>query len=230
MTKSDIHLVVLGYGDVGKRVVDTFQENDLNFIVIDSEETVLKEAAFDYIIGNATDEETLKEAGVEKASTIIISLNDDQDIIFSTLVCRSLNPAAVIFTRANSIRSIDNIYKAGADHVASLSIVAGQMLAKLTSTCINNTCENLQEDIFLYEGIEIEKYKVQKGSKLAGKTISQVHLLEEIGCKIIGIGKGEQVHTLLAPELMIEVGDMVAVIGTTRQILEFKEQYIKDRK
>ncbi len=226
MTKNDAHLIVLGYGDVGKRIVDTFEENNLDFIVIDNNKEALRDVSFDHIVGSATDEEVLKEAGVEQASTIIISLNDDSDIIFATLVCRSLNSDSVIFARANSIRSIDNIYKAGADYVASLSVVAGQMLAKITSTCFNNTCEHLHEDIFLYEGIEIEKYRVQKGSKMAGKTMSQIKVLEEIGCKIIGVQKDQMVHKVLPPEFMIEVDDMVAVVGTTRQILEFKEQYI----
>src|SRR6056297_2717810 len=115
------HIIVLGYGDVGKRIAEVLDENDIPFVIVDSKEDLFLKPDFEYIVGNGTEEEVLKNAGIENASTVIICLNHDTDVIFATLISRGLNPESTIFSRANSVESIDKIYKAGADYVASLS-------------------------------------------------------------------------------------------------------------
>ncbi|MFQ6073464.1 MAG: potassium channel family protein, partial [Methanosarcinales archaeon] len=117
------HIIILGFGDVGKQIARVLQstkvQTKVNFIVVDKEESKLKDSGYNYVIGNATDEETLKKAGILKASTLIIVLNKDTDVIFATLVARNLNPYLIILARANTYKSIDKIYKAGANCVAS---------------------------------------------------------------------------------------------------------------
>ncbi len=221
------HLIVLGYGDVGKQIVQVLQDSDVHFVVVDLNKHVLENANFEYIVGNGADEDVLKEAGVESASTVIVTLNSDTDVIFATLITRGLNPGSTIFTRANSVKSIDKIYKAGADYVASLSIVAGQMLAKMTATCMNSVCKDIDEDIILYEGIEIEKHYVDKESDLIGKSVAELNIRHTVGCTIIGIKRDSEIITDIVPSIMIKSGDVVAVVGNRDQISAFKEHYVK---
>ena len=221
------HLIVLGYGDVGKQIVEVLQDSDVRFVVVDMSEHVLESVNFEYVIGNGADEEVLKEAGMETASTVIITLNSDTDVIFATLISRGLNPESTIFARANSIKSIDKIYKAGADYVASLSIVAGQMLAKMVATCMDCMCADIDEDIVLYEGIEIEKHHVHKGSDLIDKSVAELDIRHTVGCTIIGIERDSRVITDIVPSIVIKTGDIMAVVGTRENIFAFKNQYIK---
>ncbi len=221
------HLIVLGYGDVGKQIVQVLQDSDVHFVVVDLNKHVLENANFEYIVGNGADEDVLKEAGVESASTVIVTLNSDTDVIFATLITRGLNPESTIFARANSVKSIDKIYKAGADYVASLSIVAGQMLAKMTATCMNSVCKDIDEDIMLYEGIEIEKHHVLKGSDLIGRTVADLDIRHTVGCTIIGIERDNEVVTDITPSMTIRDGDIVAVVGNKEQVSAFKEHYVK---
>lgn len=221
------HLIVLGYGDVGKQIVEVLQDSDVRFVVVDVSEHVLESVNFEYVIGNGADEEVLKEAGMETASTVIITLNSDTDVIFATLISRGLNPESTIFARANSIKSIDKIYKAGADYVASLSIVAGQMLAKMVATCMDCVCADIDEDIVLYEGIEIEKHYVHKGSDLIGKSVAELDIRHTVECTIIGIERDSKVITDIVPSIVIKTGDIMAVVGTRENIFAFKNQYIK---
>lgn len=227
MKMENEHLIVLGYGDVGKQIVQVLQDSDVRFVVVDMNEHVLESANFEYLVGNGADEDVLKEAGVENASTIIITLNSDTDVIFATLITRGLNPDSTILARANSVKSIDKIYKAGADYVASLSIVAGQMLAKMTATCMNSVCEDIDEDIMLYEGIEIEKHHVNKESDLIGKSVAELDIRHTVGCTIIGIERDSEVITDIVPSIMIKSGDVVAVVGSREQVSAFKEHYVK---
>jgi len=221
------HLIVLGYGDVGKQIVQVLQDSDVHFVVVDLNKHVLENANFEYIVGNGADEDVLKEAGVESASTVIVTLNSDTDAIFATLITRGLNPESTIFARANSVKSIDKIYKAGADYVASLSIVAGQMLAKMTATCMNSVCKDIDEDIILYEGIEIEKHYVHEGSDFIGRSVAELDIKHSVGCIIIGIERDSEVITDIVPSIMIKSGDVVAVVGSRDQISAFKEHYVK---
>ncbi len=221
------HLIVLGYGDVGKQIVEVLLDSDVHFVVVDLNEQVLENANFAYVVGNGADEDILKEAGVESASTVIVTLNSDTDVIFAILITRGLNPGSTIFARANSVRSIDKIYKAGADYVASLSIVAGQMLAKMTTTCMDRVCKDIDEDIMLYEGIEIEKHHVHKGSDLIGRSVEKLDLRHTVGCTIIGIERDNEVVTDITPSMTIKDGDIIAVVGSKDEVSAFKEHYVK---
>ncbi|ADE36823.1 potassium channel family protein [Methanohalophilus mahii] len=223
------HIVVLGYGDVGKRVAEILDETKIPFVIVDSKEELFFKKDFEYIIGNGTDEEILKSAGIEDASTIIICLNDDTDVIFATLVSRGLNPDSTIFARANSVESIDKIYKAGGDYVASLSIVAGQMLAKITSLCYYSEEYCPIDEIMLYEGIEIERYVVDK--RMEGRTVGSLGLYETTGCRIIGYMKNEQVHIDELDDIVLERNDVISVVGTRENIARFKAKYkdVKDK-
>ncbi|MCK4938596.1 MAG: NAD-binding protein, partial [Methanosarcinales archaeon] len=108
------HTIVLGYGDVGHRVVERLMNASVPLVVVDSNEEMFEDVDFTHFIGDATSESTLKKVGLERASTIIMTIGTDSDIIFATLVTRKLNPNSIILARANDTHSIDKMYKAGA--------------------------------------------------------------------------------------------------------------------
>ena len=220
------HLIVLGYGDVGKSIVEILYESPFRFVVVDTNEKVFENVDFEHLVGNGADEEVLYAAGVKTASFEFVALNDDTNVIFATLISRSLNPELTIVARANSVKSIDKIYKAGADYVGSLSIVAGQMLAKITANCMGKSCR-IDEDIMLYEGIEIEKYHVDRDSFLNNRSVEELDLEGHIGCTIVGIERGKLVITTINRQTTIKAGDTIAVVGSSKQISEFKERYVE---
>jgi Trk K+ transport system NAD-binding subunit len=219
------HLIVLGYGDVGKSIVEILYGSPFRFVVVDSNDKVFENVDFEHLVGNGADEDILLAAGVKTASFEFVALNDDTNVIFATLISRNLNPELTIIARANSVKSIDKIYKAGADYVGSLSIVAGQMLAKMTADCMGKSCR-IDEDIMLYEGIEIEKCRVDRDSILDGRSIEELDLERHIGCTIIGIERGKIVITAIKRQTTIRAGDIITVVGSSKQISEFKERYI----
>lgn len=226
-TSDEGHFVILGCGDVGKRVVETLKNAAIEFTVVDSISKIFENADYKYVVGNATEEDILMQAGVQQASTIIITLNDDTDVMFATLITRGLNPKSTILARANSYKSIDKIYKAGADYVAALPIVAGQMLAKMTSRCLDVSCKKMDEDIMLYEGIDIEKHTVSSGSELMNKTIADTQMRKKIGCTVIGIERDGKIITDILPSTKIMNNDIIAVVSGKEEILKFKEKYVK---
>ncbi len=212
--------ILIGYGDVGRSIASVLEKAHINFVVIDKNEAKLKGKGFDFVAGDAADEEILKRAGVQTASTVIIVLNNDADIIFTTLVTRNLNPHSIILARANTTKSIDKIYRAGADYVASLSIVAGQMLAHIA-------IGREEENIMMLEGLEIARHHITSGSPLVGKTIADAKIRSSIGCTIIGIEENGKTTTDVDPSIIIRDGMTLAIIGNCEQISKFKEEYAR---
>ncbi len=210
--------ILLGYGDVGRSISKVLQEAGVSFVVVDKNEAKMKDMDFDYVAGDATDEEVLRRAGIKDASTVIIVLNNDADIIFTTLIARNINPQCIILARANAAKSIDKIYRAGADYVASLSIVAGQMLAHIA-------LGHGEETVTMLAGLEVARHRVTKDSPLAGKSIADAKIRKRIGCTIIGIEENGKTTTNIDPSIIIKEGMTLAIIGNCEQISKFREEY-----
>ncbi|MCK4812036.1 MAG: TrkA family potassium uptake protein [Methanosarcinales archaeon] len=210
------HVVVVGYGDVGKGIVTELVNAEVEFTVVDKNEDAVKGRGFDYVVGDGASEEVLMSAGVASASTVIIALNTDTDAIFATLVARTLAPDAIILARANA-PICGKIYKAGADYVASLSIVVGQMIAKLAIS------EHEEDVLMLYEDMAIERYHVEKGSLFAGKTLEELDLRSKVGCTVIAIEKDEKTIIDLHGNTVIEADSILAIVGRREQIRKFEE-------
>jgi uncharacterized protein with PhoU and TrkA domain len=96
----------------------------------------------------------------------------------------------------------------------------------MTANCVGKSCR-VDEDILLYEGIEIEKHRVEKDSFLENRSIDDLDLEKKIGCTIIGIERGKTVITSIPRNTVIRTGDLIAVIGSNKQISEFKERYLE---
>ncbi|VVB92261.1 Calcium-gated potassium channel MthK [uncultured archaeon] len=218
------HFILIGYGDVGMSIASALEKALVSFVVVDKNEAKFKDKNFKYVAGDATDEEVLKRADLKNATSVIIVLNNDTDIIFTSLIARTLNPHCIIISRANATKSIDKIYRAGADYVASLSIVAAQMLARIIIG------HEIEETIKMFEGLEIERYHVTKDSPLAGERISDACIRSRIGCTIIGIEEDGKTTTDIDPSIVIKEGMTLAVIGNCDQITKFKEEYTKSQK
>ncbi|CAG0973488.1 MAG: NAD-binding protein [Candidatus Methanoperedens sp.] len=212
------HFILIGYGDVGRSIAVVLEKAHVYYVVIDMNEAKLKDKGFEYHVGNGTEEEILRQAGLTNASTVIIALNNDDDIIFTTLIARNVNPHSIILARANSTKSIDKIYRAGADYVASLSIVAGQMLAHIA-------LGHEEDSILMLQGLEIGKYQITPGSSLAGKSIADAGIRSRIGCTVIGIEENEKTTTDIDPSIILREGMTLAIIGNSDQISKFKKEY-----
>ncbi len=101
--------------------------------------------------------------------------------------------------------------------MASVSIVVGQMVAKLVIS------EHEEDVVMLYEGIEIEKYHVKEGSPFAGKTLEELDLRSNVGCTVIGIEKEGRTVTDMHGKTTIEEDSILAIVGSKEQIRKFEE-------
>ena len=129
MSKLQGHTILCGYGDVGKIILREMSD----IVVVDQDEgkilKLLSKGIF-AISGDSTQSETLLDARVDKAKSIVIALDSDPDVLFSILTAKDLNPDIRVYARANHKDSISKMKRAGADYVVCLPELGGKELIK----------------------------------------------------------------------------------------------------
>ncbi|MFB6125015.1 MAG: TrkA family potassium uptake protein [Halanaeroarchaeum sp.] len=199
-------VIVAGYGEVGQTVDETIAGAHLQCTVVDIEERPGVD-----VVGDATEESTLREAGIEDAAAIVVALSDDASTVFATLVARAANPDLEIICRANETESVGKLYAAGADYVLALSSVSGRLLAESI----------LGEDVMTLD-TQIDVHRTDAPA-LTGKTLAEARVRERTDCTVIAVERDGAVVTELGPEFRLETGDAVIVAGSDEDIARFYE-------
>ena len=128
------HFVLCGYGSVGQAVVETCRNEGIPFVIIDRDEEVIEKASADGCIcieGDATDYDTLRNAGINRAKGVIIATSDDATNVFVIVTVRKLAPNLFIIARSSSEDSVSKLEAVGANRVINPYHSAGQRMARL---------------------------------------------------------------------------------------------------
>ncbi len=131
LSSTENHFVLCGYGRVGAAVFEELKERNQKVIIVEkSRQLVEKELWEDpdilAIPGDATDENVMRYAGIERAKGVIITTGDDVNNLFITLASREIQSEIWIVTRASKKENIKRLYKSGADRVISPEISGGE--------------------------------------------------------------------------------------------------------
>jgi Trk K+ transport system NAD-binding subunit len=196
-------VVVAGFDEVGTTVVEQIGGR-VETVVVDR----LDKPGVD-VVGDVTDEATLREAGVDEASTVIIAVSDDTTTVFATLVLREFNPDVEIIARADATESVRKLYQAGADYVLALATVSGRMLASTI----------LDEEVISFDQ-QVEIVRVGCGS-LVGRTLAEADVRARTGVTVLAVERDEDVLTDLGPDFRIQRGDDLVVAGTDADMNRF---------
>ncbi len=127
------HIIVGGYGDLGRTASEIFKHAGEEFVVVDlSDKAIqnLKDADVPYVQGDALQAETLRKAGIGRAKLIVAALNNDSNNVFLVLTAKEMNKHVKIASRAFSEQSVSKLHGAGADIIVMPEILGGTELAK----------------------------------------------------------------------------------------------------
>ena len=207
------HYIIAGFGDAGKRVSKVLRSKGIEHLII------IDKKRGD-IVGTSTDINVLKEAGISEASALIVTVNNDTDSVYTTLLARKLNSKIDIICRAVSPLSVDRLYRAGADYVLSQSVVAGQMLAKFIEP---DYATRYEREILLSEDLKVIEHQV--GPSLTGKSIANLKIRSRTGCTIIAIKYDEHFTVNPDPNQMIQEDSIIVIIGSREQIHKFRDTF-----
>ena len=220
------HIIVCGYGNTGIETVDELIKSKKSFVVIENnlqKVEELKRDGFLVLHGDATDDEFLERAGVDRADGLIASLSNDADNVYVVLTAKGMNPKLRIVARAIDQLSCKKLIRAGADKVVSPYSIAGRRMARLL---LNPGIVDFLEVMIQSEELElkIEEVKLHKNSRLENKLLKESNIKAETdGASVIGINKkGKKIVVNPPGNTVLEDEDILFVLGNDSQIDKLK--------
>lgn len=212
-------IFVLGHGRIGCAAATFLERKPAPFVLIDQHQSAVCSKHVP-VIGDATSRSTLTEAGIENATGVIVTTNDDSTNVFLTLAGRHMDPNIRIVARANEEENVDQLYAAGADFVVSNASVGAGILMNLIDR---------KASVFLSEGINIFKRKVPK--ELVGKPIVDSELRNTTGCSIVALKYPDgHMNTSPEPDTVLEKRVNMLLIGSAEQEKAFDTRYPRANK
>ena len=216
------HVIITGYGRVGKQVAEDLRAIGCEFVIIESDEAMAHAAeddGFQVMIGDSTNDDLLKMASIETAKGIITCLPKDADNTYVVLSARELSKGAIIISRASSPSAVSKLKMAGANNVIMPGAVGGSHMASLIA----------HPDII--EFLDMIRVKGYQGANVQsicyddlpeeyrGKTIGELEARRITGVTIIGFKKQNGEYVINPPlEQKVTTGSRLFVLGTTDQI------------
>ncbi|MEK7196901.1 MAG: NAD-binding protein, partial [Nitrospirota bacterium] len=183
------HYIVCGYGRMGKIICRELREKSIRFAVIEKKLDIPEERDDILILeGDATKDEILKEAGIEKAKGLISVLPTDAENLFVVLSARELNPNLFIVARAGEEGSEQKLIRAGADRVVSPYHIGGLRIAH---TVLKPAVVDFIEFATKSGNIDLqmEEITIQDASALAGQTLDECGIGRDLGIIVVAIKK-----------------------------------------
>lgn len=214
------HFIVCGQGRMGRSICEQLQARRRPFVVVEREAARLEQVAriegWAYVPGDATDDEVLKAAGIDRAAALATALPSDADNLFVVMSARLLAPHINIVARASDENSIIKLQRAGASRVISPIHSAGVKMARfMLSPRVEEFLEITDERGGDMELVEI---KVTDDSPYAGQKISDTDLRSR-GMLVVGLRRANGTP-VMAPGAgtRIEPGDCLFVFGNTQAV------------
>ncbi|HKW70648.1 MAG TPA: NAD-binding protein [Candidatus Dormibacteraeota bacterium] len=212
------HFIICGYGRIGTQIVAEFEDHKVPYVVIDQTEEALERVRAEgrlHIEGDASKEEILKQAGIERAKGLISAVDSDERAVYIVLAARALNPNLYIVARAGRPDSIRRLELAGATRTISPYVMAGHRMAELA---IRPAMVDVLDTLHHGEaGIGVEELVV--GGNTVGKTLDEAGFLAPTRAKVLAVRKRDGTVNVNPPATIhLDEGDLIIALGTEDQL------------
>jgi voltage-gated potassium channel len=215
------HLVVCGFGRMGRLVCEEFSAAGLPFVVIDRNPLVLEDFSIRHGIplsGDATADDVLKRARVQRARALVTAAASDADNLYVAMSARFLNEKLFIVARAESESAEMKLVRAGANRVVSPYSIGGHRVAQ--AVLRPNAMEFLElATRSAHLELQIEETELRGGSPLVGQSLKASPVRSELGIIVVAIKKpdGKMVFNP-TPETVLEARDVLITLGRRQQL------------
>jgi voltage-gated potassium channel len=197
----------------------------VRYVVVDRDESLVNEWSAEHGVafhGDATEDDVLKRAGVERAKVLVAVMPSDADNLYTTLSSRVLNPNLFIVARAEHESSEPKLRRVGANQVVSPYLIGGHRVAQAV---LRPTVGHFLEQAARLNAADyqIEEVVVAKGTPLCGKTLRDANLRDNMGVVVLAMREpdGEIVFNPKG-DTVIEPASIVVVVGRREQLDELE--------
>jgi len=220
MSRLKEHLFGAGFGIMGEQVCRELQNLGISFIVVDNRQeryANAEERGYNVILGDATDEDILRLAGIEKARVFISLLSSDADNIFTVLSAREANPALFIIARALDSNNRGKLLKIGANRVITPYELSSR---RIVNTVLRpNVVEFIDLMTFAPQiALSIEEFTVRPDSPFTGRPIKDSELRQKYNAIVIAVKRREEMVFNPSPDFVIAAGDILILVGEREKL------------
>ena len=199
-------VVVCGYGDVGQTVANTLEGEGIDVTTVDFHVDTGAD-----VIGDITDDHTIREANVADARSVVLAVEKDATAIYSAILISHHAPDVEIIARANDPDNVWKLYNAGADYVLSLPAVTDGVLASAL----------IEERELLTPHNEFVFVR-ETAPALTGERLDETQIREQTGCTLVGVERDDELITNPGPAFTVESGDILVATGREAAVERFR--------
>ncbi len=230
--KMEQHVIVCGFGRNGKQAAERLRAYKQPFVIVEMDKEVIERYDDDFVFieGDANEDETLLEAGIDKAKSLIATLPNDATNLFVVLSARQLNKDLFIISRASQVTSQRKLELAGADKVVMPDKIGGDHMASLVVDpdliTFMDRLSTERESTPNLEEVAIEDF----ANQIQFSSLRDLDLRKKTGCTIIGYIAPDG-HYIINPDadLKLQPRSKVIVLGRPEQIQKLNEMFHIDR-
>ncbi len=217
------HFIIAGFGRVGRQVAKEFQKRKVDFVVIEKDSDTIslcEREGILVVLGEATEDDTLRRAGIDKARTLISTLPDEAQNVYLTLTARDMNKGMQIIARADYEEGVKKLKRAGASHVVTPHVLGGIRMAM--ASLRPNVVDFMHSTSLGEGGLTIEEMVVPEACRYVGKTLVETNLKQDYGVTVIGIKKpGQDMNIGPGPSTILQGKDILVVLGPNDKLEAF---------
>jgi voltage-gated potassium channel len=210
------HCIVCGFGRIGQSICHELSLSKVPFVVIEKEVAdleMIEQEGYLGVLGDATSEETLRRAGIERARSLIPVASTDADNLYITLTARGINPGVFIVARAAGAGADQKLLWAGADRVVSPYKISGRRMANMLLR--PHVVEFIEGS--LYDPsmeIVMEEIHLEAETSFINKSLQSTGLRRDYGISVVAIQRKEgKLLVNPGPDVMIQEGDCLIALG-----------------
>jgi voltage-gated potassium channel len=212
------HIIVCGWGRVGRSIADHLAAAGAPFVVIDTDPRRFEGVSHLFLVGDATDDHVLQEAGLDRARALVAATSTDTTNVFLTLSGRALRPDLFILARARIAESEAKLLRAGADRVVNPQAIGGARIAALLMQ--PHVAEFL--DVITHErevDFGLSEVPARPEGPLAGRSLRDARVRDRTGALILAL-RAKDGSFLTNPEAdtVVDAGSILIAIGTPDQL------------
>ncbi|MEI7473686.1 MAG: potassium channel protein [bacterium] len=230
LSKLKEHYLVCGYGRTGAEITSQLKNSGLDFVVIEKNndfEEIAQKEGFLYVLGDATDDDTLKSAGILEAKGIFCALSDDVDNLYLTLSAKNINPRLTIVARCIKASNEPKFKKAGAKSIILPYEICGRrMVASVVKPFVVDFLDVVMHTKGRELELTLEQFMLKENSVLIGKSIISSGMRQQTGVIIIAIKREDEYITNPTPTTVLQEKDVLIALGATSELSAFEELYL----
>jgi len=240
--KQSDHLIIIGFGVNGRNLARAAKASGIPYVIIEMNPDTVKTERLQgepIYYGDATQEEILHHAHIGEARIVVVAINDPAATRRITAVARQLHPKVALIVRTRYLQEVQALYELGADHVIpeefETSVEIFTLVLKkflISREEIERFIQEVRANCYVIfrggsedmapfrdlphqlQDIEISTIRLLDQAPLVGKSLAEMELRKKFGVTVLAVRRGSRTQTNPAPDMRLEGGDLLVVMGT----------------